>query len=528
VIFRLTTVILLCTACSTPSGNDAATTIEAAPTPDYWPTDGWRTSTPEEQGIDSQQAAELLATIGKRELAIDSLLVIRNGYLVLEANVDPYSAHVRHMIHSCTKSIVSALIGIAVREGHIESTQQPVLSFFPDRQIANRDARKEAMTLENLLTMSSGLDCRDSQQDGLSGLHEMMASEDWFQHVLDLPMAETPGTRFNYCNGVSLLLSAIVQETTGMTAAEYAEARLFTPLGISEVRWPASPNGISIGWSELQMTPRDLARIGFLYLHQGRWQGEQVLSSEWVATSTRPHIVESRKAGYGYQWWIDSPGLLARLGLAGFTPMYKAWGWGGQLVYVVPEKNLVVVFCSWISGRKPVDTGKLLRSGIIPAVVSARPLPANPEALALLKRRQTGLEQPEPRPIPELPEVAQAVSGATYSLQGSRFGFNSFSLTFREVDALFHQTLGESGLECTVGLDGVYRVIESGRAHDLACRGYWSAGDRFDLDWMQIGDSQRYSLTFAFDDTGNQVEVQVRSSFNGEIDRVTGNRQAKE
>ena len=144
----------------------------------------------------------------------------------------------KHIIHSCTKSIISALIGIAIEQGYIESVKQPVLSFFPTRTAANLDANKEAMTLEHLLMMASGLECRDSYLYRWRGLNQMRQTDDWVQFMLDLPMAEPSGTRFEYCNGASFLLSAIIQETTGMSASEFAEAHLFGPLGISDVEWP--------------------------------------------------------------------------------------------------------------------------------------------------------------------------------------------------------------------------------------------------------------------------------------------------
>jgi len=184
--------------------------------PSYWPTDGWRTSTPEEQGMDSETLAKMFETIQEQEYNIDSVTVIRNGYMVADAAVYPFKPDSRHIIHSCTKSIVSALIGIAIDEGYIESVNQPILDIFSERTVANLDSDKEAMTLEHMLMMASGLECRDSYLYRWRGLREMERSDDWVQFVLDLPMAESPGTRFEYCNGASFLLSAIVQETTGI------------------------------------------------------------------------------------------------------------------------------------------------------------------------------------------------------------------------------------------------------------------------------------------------------------------------
>lgn len=332
--------------------------------------DGWAIAAPEEQGMDSEVLAAMLAEVEEQSYAIDSVTVIRNGYQVLDASVYPYSTSEQHIIHSCTKSIVSALIGIAIAEGHIASVDIPVLALFPDRDVANVDQRKEQMTLEHLLTMTSGLDCQDSYLYRWAGLNQMRASTDWVQHVLDLPMAAPPGTRFEYCNGASFLLSAIISEKTGVNAQDFADQHLFGPLGITDVTWPTNPAGINIGWGELRMLPQDMAKIGFLYLNKGVWNGEQVVPAEFVAASTREYIPATLEDGYGYQWWVSDAGY------------YLALGYAGQFIYVVPEKDLVAVFTSDLEERDFYTPQNLLDEYIIPAAVAAGPLPANPQGIA--------------------------------------------------------------------------------------------------------------------------------------------------
>jgi CubicO group peptidase (beta-lactamase class C family) len=332
--------------------------------------------------MDSQPLAEMLETVQERHHAIDSVTVIRHGTLVLDATVYPFKPHSRHVIHSCTKSIVSALIGIAIDQGHLEGLEQPVLDIFPERRVAHLDANKGAMTLEHVLMMASGLACRDSYLYRWRGLQEMRQSDDWVQFVLDLPMAEPPGTRFEYCNGGSFLLSAIIQETTGLSAAEYAEKHLFGPLGIEDVEWPSNPQGISIGWGELHMRPHDMAKIGYLYLKEGRWDGEQVVPAEWVEASTRRHISATLQDGYGYQWWVSDDGATMALGYA------------GQYIVVVPEQDLVVVFTSDLAEEDFYVPQELLNEFIIPAVASSGVLPANPDGLARLEAAIEALAGP--------------------------------------------------------------------------------------------------------------------------------------
>ena len=189
--------------------------------PDYWPTNGWRTASPESQGMDSNLLAEMLNEILEKDIEIHSVLVVRNGYIVLDAYGYPYDSEVAHHIDACTQSITSALVGIAIDKKYIKDVNQPVLDFFPRRVAKNRDAAKEAMTIENLLTMTTGLNCSDPFLYLQSGMMDMIIpadwrmSADWVQFIIDLPMAEAPGTRYQYCNGAPFLLSAILQKTNG-------------------------------------------------------------------------------------------------------------------------------------------------------------------------------------------------------------------------------------------------------------------------------------------------------------------------
>jgi CubicO group peptidase (beta-lactamase class C family) len=324
----------------------------------------------------------MLETIHAQDYAIDSVTIIRNGYMVLDASIYPYMTSEQHIIHSCTKSIVSALIGIAIAEGYIESVDTPVLALFPDQDVANRDQRKEEMTLAHLLTMTSGLDCQDSYLYRWDGLNQMRASTDWVGHVLDLPMVALPGTRFEYCNGASFLLSAIISETTGMSAHEFADQHLFGPLGVTDVTWPKNPQGINIGWGELRMRPQDMAKIGYLYLNNGVWEGEQVVPAEWVAASTAEYISATLEDGYGYQWWVSDSGY------------YLALGYAGQFIFVMPEKDLVAVFTSDLEERDFYTPQNLLDEYIIPAAVASAPLPANPRGAVKLQAAVDELAAP--------------------------------------------------------------------------------------------------------------------------------------
>jgi CubicO group peptidase (beta-lactamase class C family) len=330
-----------------------------------YPTDGWQISPPEEQGMRSHKLVEMMEHVKTNNFSIDSILIVRNGYVVLDAYFYPFLKGQKHIIHSCTKSIMSALIGIAIDKGYIQSVDQPITDFFPGKKFANMDDLKKSITLENLLMMASGLKCRDTRLYRWAGLWEMRNSNDWAQYVLDLPMSEAPGEKFEYCNGVSYLLSVIIQNTTGMKTLDFARKHLFGPLGIVDVGWATSPQGFDIGYGEMWLKPHDMAKFGWLFLNKGRWNNKQILPPAWVDVSTRGHIDATLFDQYGYQWWVDSAGF------------YMAVGSKGQFIFVVPQKNLVVVFTSDLPGRDfPIPRG-LLQNYIIPAAEAAKPLPLN-------------------------------------------------------------------------------------------------------------------------------------------------------
>lgn len=335
--------------------------------------EAWTVSSPEAQGVDSAKLADMLEHVANNDINIDSITIVRNNHLIMDARFHPFEFDTMHIINSCTKSVMSLLVGIAIDKGFIKDVHQPVLELLPEKAPENPDANKKAMTLEHLLTMTTGLECRDSWRYRWTGLFEMRQSDDWARHVLGLPMAEPPGTRFEYCNGASFLLSAIIQETSKTTTLEFARKHLFDPLGIREVKWSASPDGVYIGSGDLWLTPRDMAKIGSLYLNGGKWGDRRIVSEKWVETSTSPHITANLFSHYGYQLWIDASGF------------YTAVGYRGQFIFVAPDKNLVVAFTGDLEGRDFYIPRDLLFSHILPAAVSETPLEPAPENEKRLK-----------------------------------------------------------------------------------------------------------------------------------------------
>jgi len=246
-----------------------------------------------------------------------------------------------HVVHSITKSFVSALIGIAIREGHIEGKDQKMIDLFPDRTIQNLDERKEKITLEHLLTMKSGMEWDEwkyAYSDPRNHYIQAINSEDPFQYVLDTPMATDPGVTWSYNGGTSHLMSFLVTEATGQDTHDFAKKYLFEPLGITESEWNRDRHGICYGGGNLYLDPRDMAKFGYLYLNGGRWENEQIVPADFVAESVKTHHFFSQSSGYGYQSWWTYPQ----------QGVYRAAGLDGQRIYVAPDLDLVVVITSYI------------------------------------------------------------------------------------------------------------------------------------------------------------------------------------
>lgn len=304
---------------------------------EYWPTNGWRISTPEMQGMDSAKLEIADEFIQNRLPDAFSLLVVRNGYLIFEKYYSWGSPEKYAVVHSVTKSVTSALIGIALEKGDLNSLDQKLIEFFPEYITDDLDPRKKAISLEHLLTMSAGFKWNDWGPD----ISNWYTSSDWVKFTIQLPQENNPGEIFNYNTSLSHLLSIILTKSTKSSTLDYAKQNLFEPLAIRSVYWHQDPHGYYIGGFGLGLSARDLAKIGFLYLNNGYWDGRSIVPEHWVKESTRQAISAGNgmygPIGYGYHWWVkEVDGCFS----------YRAWGRRGQFVVVVPELDMVIVVTS--------------------------------------------------------------------------------------------------------------------------------------------------------------------------------------
>ena len=296
----------------------------------------WPLSTPAAQGLDQQKInaayarADILGTV-------DALLVIRNGYLVAEEYYNGYSRNVPHQLWSVTKSFLSASVGIALEKGLIDDIDNKVIDYFPEYAFDGMDARYSDITVGNLLAMRMGI---DREQNNLIAV---VTTDNWLRETFRLPLLYDPGTKFSYNSLQSLLLSAIITKTSGMSARQFAEKYLTGPMGIEIYDWGSDPQGNTIGGYDLYLTPREMAALGYLYLNGGAIDGKQIVSQEWINLSWQKTNQNDGSWGvlteynYGYHWWI---------GKMQGCDLFIAWGMGGQFIFCVPEHDLIVVVTS--------------------------------------------------------------------------------------------------------------------------------------------------------------------------------------
>ncbi len=278
------------------------------------------------------QGFEAALAVAKDLPRLHSLLVSRRGELMLERYYNGARATRPANIKSASKSLISALVGIAIERRLIPSVETPIVTWFP--QLAkDRDPVKQTITVEDLLTMRSGLESTSNRNYGA-----WVQSRNWVQHALARPMLSTPGTQMQYSTGNTHLLSAILSAATKKSTWQFTNETLAGPLGFTLARWPQDPQGIYFGGNDMLMTPRQMLAFGQMYLDRGRVNGRQIVPEAWIDRSfvTRGRSPISDQE-YGYGWWMRE---------LGGHRAYYAWGFGGQYIFVVPDLDLVVVTTS--------------------------------------------------------------------------------------------------------------------------------------------------------------------------------------
>jgi CubicO group peptidase (beta-lactamase class C family) len=337
---------------------------------EYWPTEDWQSADPASLGMKAEMlSTELVSAIQSDYSNVNGLIVVRKGAIAFEKYFNGYGPDDAHHMTSVTKSVISALIGIAIHTGYIENVDQKVLDFFPEYSLEAAEGQKKEIAIRHLLTMTAPYPYKDWQEP----LDKLSMQADWAKFALDMLGQGGEIGKFKYSTAGAHLLSAIISRSTGMCAREFANKHLFKPTGMREIPdphmqsfefedlfgkkvkgWINDPKGISTGGWGLTLRPRDMARFGFLYLKRGKWDDKQIIPEAWVAESTAMNPYR-----YGYLWWLrEEDGIFS----------YAAIGDGGNLISVIPEKDLVIAIASAFIPQ-PRDRWGLIKEHILPAVL---------------------------------------------------------------------------------------------------------------------------------------------------------------
>ena len=520
-----------------------------------WPTKEWQRSTPEEQGMGSKELADVVKSgafelvqivqapetppvdllgpspqpqsqslpPGRRVkvagIGFDSLLIVRHGKIVVEAYYAPYSAGIPHAMCSVTEAITSTLTAIASEEGLLDSPSHRVLEFFDRSSIANVDDRKESIAVQNLLDMTSGIQWWQPLEAWSPVVLEMEHSSDWVKFVLDRAMSRAPGTRFNYSDGNAHLLSAIITKLSKMSALEYANAKLFGSLGIKDVSWRRDPQGISIGGCGLCLEPRDMAKIGYLYLRNGVWEGRRLLPSAWIdkvsQATVHPHGSSNPELRYGNLFWSVPD-----------KHFYMAAGSHGQAIVVFPDLDIVAVTTGsadyYLSRQLGYLTGDYgLADQITGSVKSETALPADAAGATLLANQIRAVSTEKPTQVGQTSKIAAIISGKVYSFSPNEINVKSLSLNLADPQPHYDietyagdATESGSRFTCPIGLDGLYRKGAPTYIPALAIRGVyaskgtWEDDHTFVIDRLILGQGPPERWTITFD--GEKLSVLVK------------------
>jgi hypothetical protein len=398
------------------------------------------------------------------------------------------------------------MTGIAIKNGQIKSVQQKALDFFPEIAAETKDTYLKDITVEHLLTMSAGFNTNT-----MPDFYNKDASFDSAKHILTYDsVLSKPGETFFYDSGLPHVMSAIIQKTSGLTLEAYAKTDLFGPLGITDYSWQSDPQGITTGNSGLVLRPRDMAKLGYLYLHNGQWNGKQIVPAEWVQASTTGHIETkglmnaAEDDGYGYYWWMDSFGG------------YSAHGFGGQYVFVLPKLDMIVVFTGSLADPDFPAPHRLLKTYLLPAAQSAQPLADNHQLFNQLTAEIANIQNTA-KPVAPLPEIAKQISGKEFRITGEGAGSwpEKIMFTFPGADTYTTEWVRpEETITVSGGLINVFYLNKLGTAGEriVPLRGYWQDDHTF-IEEQNFGLSSEirfFTVTYTFE--GQKMAMQVESS----------------
>jgi CubicO group peptidase (beta-lactamase class C family) len=473
-------------------------------------------SSPEAEGVSSKGLLGFLDAVDESVHDLHSFMLLRHGRVVAEGWWSPYAPELPHMLFSLSKSFVSTAIGLAIAEGRL-SVDDNVVSLLPNDCPTNVSEPLASLCVRHLLTMTAGHDPETF------GLMVSQPEGNWVKGYFNRPMPHRPGTHFAYDNCSPYVLSAIVQQVTGMPVLDYLQQRLFKPLGIINATWTTCPRGINIGWSGLSLTTEEIARFGQLYLQKGIWQERQLLPKTWIEEATRRQVSNGdnpevdEEQGYGYLFWRIRHGA------------YRGDGAFGQFCEIWPDQDAVLAITGGKPGMEIIQD--LVWEHVFPAV-STTALEEDTQAEQALNRKLTELTIAPVNGQPDSP-VARRLSKQIFDLnyQGEEklwfdFGNGRFGATIVSISFDF----GPEGCTCTIRDDRNVHEVACGNGYwrssvttassqdgksdqPVAASGAWTADDTYEMQWCFVETASRSTLTCHFVEDTITIDWEENATF---------------
>ncbi|MBP65487.1 MAG: hypothetical protein CL727_06960 [Chloroflexi bacterium] len=475
--------------------------------------DGLERRSPDEVGVDPRVVLNFIDSAFTNKLDLHSFMLYRSGYVVAEGWSWPYQYHRPHMMHSLTKSVTACGVGLALDEGYF-SLHDKVVSFFDEALPAVISSKLGSMTIKDLLTMRSGHDI------SVSGSTFRQVKTSWVAEFFKIPVIHQPGTHFLYSSALSFMLSAIITKTTGESLRDYLEPRLFQPLGISDLTWGASPNGINSGGNGLSWTTVDSLKLGILHLMMGEWKGQQVIPRNWVNQATRTQVPGEQ---YGYHWWQNVSGSA-----------YFAEGAFGQFSIVFPEHDAVLTLTAGVQGETLLDLvwehfpTAFLYSTLRQNVMANNELRSRTDNLRLL---------PEPR-FTESP-LAKQISGRTYVIEPNDDNVSEIQLTFSDDNLDFRISDDRGDHHVNVGMrdwiEGRTSVTGNKLHHQyqskamvVVAHGQWWDEHTLEMTWQFVETAWVDTVVCRFFDDRISIDRRVNANYAPRVRPTLRGRQLQE
>lgn len=449
-------------------------------------------STAEDFGMSSEVLSRMVKMVKETKINVNTILINRNHKTVFEANFYPQKEDGLHDIASISKSITSLIIGIAINEGLIKNERQKIIDIFPDKTSLFDSEAKKSLTIDQLLSMTSGI-CSDNSEGEI--LRDAMKnSEDPLSLILKGSLKDSSSKQFTYCSAGVQILSMIISKTSGMSLEDYTVKKLFKPLNITRYKFGTDLNGDTNASGDIFLTAKELSKIGELILNNGVYEGKQIVPKEWIRKSTSTQIKINQKETYGFLWWLrdDLGGII------------DAQGRGGQRLTIVPEKKLVVVMLG--AGFNTDKIGEY----IVESLKSDSKIKKDKNGEKLLKKELESIKRPfnviAQKPIPEF---ANEVYGKKFTFQKNKFGFTYFILNANSIDSSkFILGINEKGSGTTkrernvpLGLNGYYKISNETRFNTpMAARAEWFDKHSISIDYNEFSNDHKFNFTIEFKD----------------------------